>query len=81
MFEFLGLAAIVLQEATNVFVIHGDVKVPLLVAAVKADAEIGGVVELGLNLLFALPSEREERCRFTILKINKKTETKNRACI
>ena len=62
MFEFLGLTAIVLQEATDVFVIHGDVKVLLLFATVKADATIGDVVELGLNLLFALSSEREERC-------------------
>ena len=62
MFEFLGLTKIVLQEATDVFVIHGDVKVLLLFSTVKADAKIDNVVELGLNLLFALPSEREERC-------------------
>ena len=62
MFEFLGLIAIVLQKTTDVLVIHGDVKVLLLFATVEADAKIGDVVELGLNLMFALPSEREERC-------------------
>ena len=75
MFEFLGLTAIVLQEANDGFVIHGDVKVLLLAATVKAHAKIGDVVELGLSLLFALPSEREERSWFTHFKINKITKT------
>ena len=61
MFEFIGPTAIVLQETSNMFVIHGGAKVLLLAAAVEADAKIGDVVELCLNSLFALRINHAER--------------------